>query len=41
MSVRRRGAERHMLVYRVAAGHVVEILRILHDAMDAAQHRID
>ncbi|WP_166144930.1 type II toxin-antitoxin system RelE/ParE family toxin [Methylosinus sp. RM1] len=33
---RRRG--RHFIMYRVAEGKVVEVLRILHDAMDLARH---
>lgn len=33
---RRRG--RHLVVYRVAQPNVIEVVRILHDAMDLAQH---
>jgi toxin ParE1/3/4 len=33
---RRRG--RHFVVYRVAQPNVIEVLRILHDAMDLARH---
>jgi toxin ParE1/3/4 len=32
----RRG--RHFIMYRAATGRVIEILRILHDAMDLARH---
>jgi toxin ParE1/3/4 len=32
----RRG--RHLLLYRVASGRIVEILRILHDGMDLPRH---
>ena len=36
MRGRRRG--RHFIVYRVAQPNVIEVLRILHDAMDLARH---
>ncbi len=32
----RRG--RHFIMYRAAAGQVIEVVRILHDAMDLARH---
>ena len=32
----RRG--RHFIMYRAAAGDVIEVVRILHDAMDLARH---
>lgn len=32
----RRG--RHFIMYRAAPGHVIEVVRILHDAMDLARH---
>ena len=32
----RRG--RHFIMYRAGAGNVIEVLRILHDAMDLARH---
>ena len=32
----RRG--RHLILYRAGAGDVIEVLRILHDAMDIARH---
>ncbi|HLW93162.1 MAG TPA: type II toxin-antitoxin system RelE/ParE family toxin [Roseiarcus sp.] len=32
----RRG--RHFIMYRARAGQVIEVLRILHDAMDLARH---
>jgi toxin ParE1/3/4 len=32
----RRG--RHFIMYRAAQGHVIEVVRILHDAMDLARH---
>ncbi len=33
---RRRG--RHFVMYRSGAGRVIEVIRILHDAMDMARH---
>jgi toxin ParE1/3/4 len=33
---RRRG--RHFIMYRAGVGNVIEVLRILHDAMDLARH---
>jgi toxin ParE1/3/4 len=33
---RRRG--RHLVIYRVVQPNVIEVVRILHDAMDFAQH---
>ncbi|WP_370631432.1 type II toxin-antitoxin system RelE/ParE family toxin [Methylosinus sp. Sm6] len=39
LHVARRGRRgRHLVIYRAAPGHVIEILRILHDAMDLARH---
>lgn len=32
----RRG--RHVIMYRATAGHVIQVVRILHDAMDFARH---
>jgi toxin ParE1/3/4 len=32
----RRG--RHFIMYRAALDHVIEVVRILHDAMDLARH---
>jgi toxin ParE1/3/4 len=32
----RRG--RHFIMYRAASGNVIEVVRILHDAMDLARH---
>ena len=37
--VARRGRHaRHFLMYRVAAGNIIEIVRILHDRMELARH---
>jgi toxin ParE1/3/4 len=41
LAARRRGASRHILVYRIASDGAVEVIRVLHDAMDIAQHRFD
>ena len=39
LHVSRRGRPgRHFILYRAGQGRVVEILRILHDAMDLARH---
>jgi toxin ParE1/3/4 len=37
--VARRGRRgRHFIMYRAAQDHVIEVVRILHDAMDLARH---
>jgi toxin ParE1/3/4 len=39
LHVARRGRHaRHFLIYRFAAGNVVEVLRILHDRMELTRH---
>jgi toxin ParE1/3/4 len=39
LHVARRGHKgRHFILYRAAEGDVIEVLRILHDAMDLARH---
>ena len=38
---RRHGAARHLLVYRPGRDGVVEVVRILHDAMDIRRHTPD
>ena len=39
LHVARRGHRgRHLVLYRPGVGHVIEVIRILHDAMDLARH---
>ena len=39
LHVARRGRRgRHFILYRTAVGDVIEVVRILHDAMDLARH---
>ncbi|MBP2291548.1 type II toxin-antitoxin system RelE/ParE family toxin [Azospirillum rugosum] len=37
---KRMSAARHVIVYRVGADGVVEILRLLHDSMDVRRHAV-
>jgi toxin ParE1/3/4 len=39
LHVERKGRRgRHFIMYRAAAGQVIEVVRLLHDAMDLARH---
>ena len=39
LHVARRGRPgRHVIIYRAAGGNVIDVVRILHDAMDFARH---
>jgi toxin ParE1/3/4 len=39
LHIARKGRKgRHLIIYRALPGHTIEVVRILHDAMDLKQH---